>query len=300
VSPLEAGVYKITVRRRDSAPWSDLACLGGSAGGRGRFRAPGGSIFETSPWKECHRRSTARTRPETAFEHDEIARLPLNAGPVAAFRYAPTPMSRPPRAAKPGNSPRRAAAQHELLHVDGVSATTCNRWRHSGAIDGGTCAGKRVRQPGFADLSRSGGRVFHSHLQHRRRNGRLPERRSPSPANPARIFGTARSTTDGAMKFWRPTIGSPTRQPGRGAARLNEISQTLGGPVRANRTFVFLSFQHLGLTQPYVWNQPVPSLDARQTAAHGAGGAGHLPVPNQGLLTAGIGIGRAAPSNRRL
>ena len=41
---------------------------------------------------------------------------------------------------------------------------------------------------------------------------------------------------------------------GRGAARLNEISQTLGGPVRANRTFVFLSFQHLGLTQPYVWN----------------------------------------------
>jgi hypothetical protein len=77
---------------------------------------------------------------------------------------------------------------------------------------------------------------------------------------------------------------------GRGAARLNEISQTLGGPVRANRSFVFLSFEHLGLTQPYVWNQPVPSLAARQTAGSWAQAVlGIYPAPNQGLLTAGIG-----------
>ena len=77
--------------------------------------------------------------------------------------------------------------------------------------------------------------------------------------------------------------------------RLQDFTQTLGGPVKRNRTFFFLSYQHMSLRQPYVWLQPVPSLSARQSAADWAQPLLQLfPPPASGALGADLGqwVGR--------
>lgn len=77
---------------------------------------------------------------------------------------------------------------------------------------------------------------------------------------------------------------------GRLPMRLADITQTFGGPVRRDRTFFFLSYEWLALSQAYVWVQPTPSLAPRQAAAGWAQPALSLfPMPNAGQLTGGIG-----------
>ena len=49
--------------------------------------------------------------------------------------------------------------------------------------------------------------------------------------------------------------------------RLQDFTGALGGPVRRNRTFFFLSYQRAHMVQPFVWLQAVPSLEARAAAA---------------------------------
>jgi hypothetical protein len=77
---------------------------------------------------------------------------------------------------------------------------------------------------------------------------------------------------------------------GRLPLRLGDITQTFGGPVRRDHTFFFLSYERLALRQTYVWDQPTPSLDARQAAADWAQPPlSMFPLPNAGQLTGGIG-----------
>jgi hypothetical protein len=52
----------------------------------------------------------------------------------------------------------------------------------------------------------------------------------------------------------------------RGPLRLHDIAPSFGGPVRRDRTFLFVSYQHMALRGAYVYSQPVPS-DATRTAA---------------------------------
>ena len=78
--------------------------------------------------------------------------------------------------------------------------------------------------------------------------------------------------------------------------RLHDVAETLGGPVRRNRTFFFLSHQHITLRQPYVWRQPVPSSDARENAADWAQPVISLfPIATGPALGSGVAewIGRA-------
>jgi hypothetical protein len=53
---------------------------------------------------------------------------------------------------------------------------------------------------------------------------------------------------------------------GRAPLRLNQWGATLGGPVRANRTFFFASYEGLRLDQPFTFPLVVPSLPARAAA----------------------------------
>src|SRR5262249_25597310 len=54
---------------------------------------------------------------------------------------------------------------------------------------------------------------------------------------------------------------------GRAPLRLHDIAPSMGGPVFRNRTFFFLSYQHLALRGPYVTRQPMPALDTRAALA---------------------------------
>jgi hypothetical protein len=52
----------------------------------------------------------------------------------------------------------------------------------------------------------------------------------------------------------------------RAPLRLQDFAATLGGPVRRNRTFFFLSYEGMRLSQPFIWRQPVPAAAARDDA----------------------------------
>jgi len=75
---------------------------------------------------------------------------------------------------------------------------------------------------------------------------------------------------------------------GRAPLGYEDLAPTVGGPIRRNRTFFFLSYEHVWLNQPYVWEQPVPSLDVRQTPGLAQAVLNLFPVPNQGSLSNGV------------
>ena len=70
---------------------------------------------------------------------------------------------------------------------------------------------------------------------------------------------------------------------------MEDVSPSLGGPLRRDRSFFFLAYERMVLRGPYVWQQPVPSLAARQTAASWAQPALDLfPAPNGADLGNGL------------
>jgi hypothetical protein len=72
--------------------------------------------------------------------------------------------------------------------------------------------------------------------------------------------------------------------------RLHDVTQTLGGPVRRNHTFFFLSYEHLSLRQPYFWRQAVPLPESRENAADWALPLLNLfPAPNRTASLGGLG-----------
>jgi hypothetical protein len=96
------------------------------------------------------------------------------------------------------------------------------------------------RLPGanVALTSRSGSNEFHGSTVYRFRNERL------------------------AANDWFANVAGVRRGP----LRLHDIAPSFGGPIRRDRTFVFLSYQHMTLRGSYVSSQPVPS-DATRAAA---------------------------------
>ena len=78
---------------------------------------------------------------------------------------------------------------------------------------------------------------------------------------------------------------------GAGSAplRLHDVAPSLGGPLRRNHTFFFLSYQHMTLRGPYVSRQPVPSIETREAAPDWVRPALDLyPLPNGPALTNGL------------
>jgi hypothetical protein len=84
---------------------------------------------------------------------------------------------------------------------------------------------------------------------------------------------------------------------GRGPLRLQDVAPSLGGAIHRDRTFFFVSYQHMMLRGPYVFQQPVPSLSTRQAAPDWLQPALNLfPLPNG----ADFGNGLAAWNGRNI
>src|SRR5581483_8638156 len=76
---------------------------------------------------------------------------------------------------------------------------------------------------------------------------------------------------------------------GQSPSRLYDFEGTLGGPIRRNRTFFFASYEGMRITQPLVWQQPTPTLDARDAAPTWVQPLLNLfPVPNGADLGNGL------------
>jgi hypothetical protein len=75
----------------------------------------------------------------------------------------------------------------------------------------------------------------------------------------------------------------------RPSESVNQLQQTLGGPIHRDSTFFFLSYQVMGLREAYLGTQAVPDSFSRDQAGPWAQAAVNLfPSPNQGYLAPGV------------
>jgi hypothetical protein len=90
------------------------------------------------------------------------------------------------------------------------------------------------------------------------------------------ILGAIRNQILDANDWFANSLNMP-----RQALRFEDVGVTAGGPIRRNRTFFFLSYEGLRLSQPFTWLTTVPSVSARQNApAYLQPWLNAFPVPN--------------------
>jgi len=295
---LEPGSYKITVRKdgfrtviRFGVP------LSAGLSTRADFNLPVGSMMEsitvhgTAPLLDDDDASLA-----TEFDRDEIQRLPLNGGGMLSLLdLIPGTIVTPATRGEAGQfSTNGQRPNTNYFTVDGVSA---NNGVTAGGLPAQSTGGTLPAVSAFGSLDSL---VSTSAVQDARvetsssiaQFGRLPG------------AGIALTSQSGSNQFHGATVYAIRNEVadandwfgnqsgiGRLALRLNDITQTFGGPLRRNRTFFFFSYEYMDLLQPYVWTQPVPGPAIRQTAAAWAQPVLALfPAPDRAPAPSGLGL----------
>jgi hypothetical protein len=200
-----------------------------------------------------------------------IEHLPLNGrGILTLLELAPGSLITPASAGEAGQftvNGQRPNANY--FTVDGVSANT-------GANGGGLPA----QMPGgsLPDMTAFGSLQALASIEaldeFQLRSSTFTGQYGPSPGGQVALstrsgsndfhgvaFGAFRNEALDANDWFANSTGQP-RQP----LRFEDFGGALGGPIRRNRTFFFLSYEGLRLRQPYTWQSTVPSLAARQSA----------------------------------
>ncbi len=297
MSGLEAGEYKVTVQKEGFKAMQrfDVPLKAGAAT-RADFTLPVGSIHETvmvrgaAPLLD---RTDAATGAR--FEFDEIGRMPLNGGGllnliemVAGANVVPATRGDPGQFTATGQR-----ANTNSFTIDGVSANTGVAVGGIPAQAGGgtlpavsafgsldplislsavdeieaqtsTTIAQFGRMPGanIGVTSQPGTNQFHGETQYQNRNEWM-----------------------GANDWFANRAGLPLSE-----ERLNDFTQTFGGPIQRDKTFFFLAYQNVGLREPFIGTQAVPDQSARDAAGPWATAAVNLfPLPNQGSIAPGVG-----------
>ncbi len=305
VGSLQAGTYKITVRKEGfvSVARFDVR-LGESAPARADFLLPVGSVettitvFGNPPLFDREREDASQGR---SVQRDEIERLPLNGrGVLTLLELAPGANVTPATRGEAGQfSASGQRPNTNYFTVDGASANT-----------GVTAGGLPAQSTGgaFPALSAFGSLDSLISLDAVQE---LRVTTSTSIAEFGRLPGAsvALSSRSGTNEFHGSTAYRIRNellnandwfgnQAGYGSLplRLHHFAQTFGGPAKRDRTFFFLSYERMSLRQPFVWRQPVPTPEARESAADWAQPLLDLfPAPTSATLSAGIGewVGRS-------
>jgi hypothetical protein len=298
VGSLEPGSYKITVRKdRFRSAVRFNVTLTPAAPSRVDFTLFVGSIndsivvYGTAPMLD---RSDAATGG--LFEHDEIERLPVNGGGVLSLlELIPgttvTPATRGDAGQFTVNGQR---PNTNYFTLDGVSA---NNGVTAGGLPAQSTGGTLPAVSAFGSLDSIISTDAIQDVQVQTSStiaefGRLPGASiafsSQSGANNLHgsTFFRVRNELLNANDWFANQAGI-----NRSPLRLYDITQTLGGPIKRNRTFFFLSYEHLALDQPFVWQQPVPALLAGQAVGAWAVPLLQLFPPANGATFAnGIGV----------
>ncbi len=296
IGSLEPGVYKISVRREGfhTVERYDLR-LAASALTHVDFVLPVGPVEESitvygnAPPIEREDAST-----ETRVDREQIERLPLNGrGVLSLLEMAPGTNVTPATRGEAGQFTTSGQRPNtNYFTIDGVSANTGVM---AGGLPAQTTGGAMPALSAFGSLdsliSLDAVQEFRvttstSMAELGRMPGAIIALESRGGANEAHGSSTYRIRNEllDANDWFANQSGF-----GSLPLRLQDFSQTLGGPVKRNRTFFFLSYQRIALRQPYVWRQPVPSLAARQSADDWAQPLLNLfPSPTSRALAAGL------------
>ena len=288
VASLQSGVYTITVRKEGFRAAIRFGVrLDPAAGTRADFNLPVGSMLETitvtgtAPMLERTDASTG-----AMFEQDEIARLPLNGGGLLnLLEMVPgtnvTPATRGEAGQFTANGQR---PNSNYFTVDGVSV---NNGITAGGLPAQSTGGTLPALSAFGSMDSL---ISLEAVQDVRTQtsttvaefGRLPgasiglnSQAGSNEFHGSTLYRTRHELT--SANDWFANQAALDRLP----LRLNSITQTFGGPLKHNRSFFYLSYEHMNLDQPFVWTQPVPSLAIRETFAPWAQTAVALfPAPN--------------------
>ncbi len=273
VVSLEPGVYKITVRREGFRTLIRLGVrLDVGRPARVDFTLPLGSMQETITVQAAPANLNGEdTSVGTLVGPEQIQRLPLNGrGLTSLLELSPGTVVTPATRGEAGqftSSGQRPNANY--FTVDGVSANT---GVSAGGLSAQSTGGSMPLMTALGSLhgllsleatdefriqttssTAEFGRVPGAHVVLSSRSGSNEIRGS--------LFGSLRHEALEANDWFANRHGDE-----RTPTRLQSFGAALGGPVRRNRTFFFLSYEGMRLRQPYAWQSAVPSLSMRSGA----------------------------------
>lgn len=305
VAQLRPGVYKVTVRKEGFRTLIRFGLrLEASRPLRLDFSLPVGSMHETIT-VEGDASPIQREDASVAvvLRRDEIERLPLNGrGLLSLLELAPGTVVTPATHGEAGQF--TANGQRPNTHtfaVDGISANT-------GVLGGGL----PVQSSGGALPAMSAFGSLHSVISMEALEEFRVQTSTAAPEFgrlPGAIVslitrsGSNRLHGSLAYGFRHEALAANDwfanrRGYGRAPLRLHDFAPSLGGPLRRDRSFFFLSYQGLRLRQPFAWRAAVPSADARESAAEWARPVlDQYPAPNGAPL--GSDLAEWTGRNRR-
>jgi hypothetical protein len=294
---LTPGDYKITVRKDGFRTMIRFHVrLDQAAPARADFALSLGSVLETITVEGA---SSALNRDAaavaTTLGREDIDRLPLNGkGILGLIDFVPGANVVPATRGDAGQfvvDGQRANTNY--FTVDGVSA---NNGVSAGGLPAQANGGALPVMSAFGSLDSL---ISPDDVQE------FTIQSSSSPSSFGRLPGgnisiVSRSGTDefhgaGTFGFRHELLGANdwmanSNGEARAALREQDGSGTFGGPLWRNRTFFFLSYQHMALDQPFAWVEAVPTLQAQSAAPAWAQPALNLfPDPNAGPLGNGLG-----------
>jgi hypothetical protein len=296
VGSLQAGVYKITVRKEGFRTMVRFNVrLEAAQAARVDFLLSMGAIEETITVEgTAPLLSPGEASTETRVFHDEIERMPLNGrGVLALLELSPganvTPATRGEAGQFTANGQR---PNSNYFTVDGMSANT---GVSAGGLPAQASGGALPAMSAFGSLDSLMPLEAVEEFRVQTSNAAPDVSRLPG----AVVSLTSRSGSNewhgsAVFRFRHELLAANdwfANDAGQGRAplRMEDVSPSLGGPIRRDHTFFFLAYERMVLRGPYVWQQSVPSLAARQTASAWAQPALDLfPAPNGADLGNGL------------
>ncbi|HEX3747507.1 MAG TPA: carboxypeptidase regulatory-like domain-containing protein [Bryobacteraceae bacterium] len=270
VGALAPGMYKVTVRKEGFGTVVQFGVrLASAAPARLDFKlavsefTDSVTVIGTAPTLDRQDASTGGI-----FDSDDVSHLPLNArGILTLLELIPGTSVVPATRGDAGQfSTNGMRANTNYFTVDGVSA---NVGVSAGGLPAQPTGGALPALSAFGSLDSL---ISTEDMQEFRLQasttvaefGRMPG---------ASIAVNSRAGSEefhGATLFrWRDSFLTANdwfaNRDGQPRASLNyeDVAQTFGGPLKRHHTFFFLSFEHINLNEPYVWEQAVPSIQVR-------------------------------------
>ena len=296
VSSLEPGVYKIMVRKENFHTMIRFGVkLTESQPARVDFKLVVGSVQETITVEgSAPLVSSDDASVSTSVGRDEIERLPLRGGGLfPLLELAPGLVITPATRGESGQF--TVDGQRPNTHYFMVDGASANSGVSGGGLPAQSNGGALPAMTAFGSLDNL---VSLDALEEMRVQtsttapafGRMPgaqislTSRSGSNELHGSLLGAFRNELLSANDWFANQQGSP-----RARMRYYDFGATLGGPLWRNRTFFFVSYEGMRLSEPFITQQPVPSLAARASSPMWVQPLLNLfPEPNGGNLVNGL------------
>jgi hypothetical protein len=298
VSSLQPGVYKITVRKPGFRTMIRFGVkLTETDPARVDFKLVIGSVQETITVEgSAPLFNTEDPSVETVMGRDEVDHLPLDgSGLLGLIGLVPGAVVTPATRGEAGQF--TVDGQRPNTHYFTVDGASANNGVSAGGSPAEATGGALPGMTAFGSLDSL---VTPDALQEMRvqtssstpRFGRMPgaqvsitSRSGSNEFHGSLLYGVRNEALD-ANDWFANREGYP-----RAPLRLQDYSGGLGGPLWRNHTFFFISYEGLRMQQPFVWVQPVPTLDARTNSFAWANPLLSLfPLPNGPDLGGGLAL----------